>query len=270
MKTKFEKRSLLVALLALVFGAGASTALVTKLNGQTNTNLVGPKMKCAREFSVDKLFGKPTSAMYFQNVGVRAEGATPIFISSGSPSQIKLKEMFVANVKNVAQIRQFIVSKADLDLMIENVNRILVPKSRDWWNPKAETFDFGVIGDGAIKVRTMAISQFVPALWIIQKQSAEKYKDLYLSISELRRKAGYPASEKEPLSRNQALRIATDDMAKDGFSENDLGRFDLKVSLLNKTWHVDWLSKHKGVEGGQMHYVVNLYSGQIEGKRCMQ
>jgi hypothetical protein len=71
----------------------------------------------------------------------------------------------------------------------------------------------------------------------------------------------------KPISRDEALQIARMDALR---VYRDLSGYDVRTSLEDDGWHVDYELASSEFQGGGPHYVIDAFSGRLLAKRYEQ
>lgn len=69
------------------------------------------------------------------------------------------------------------------------------------------------------------------------------------------------------IDREAALDIAANDARA---VYGDLDPYEVKIALVDGTWHVDYELRDPNLQGGGPHYVISATSGEILDKRYEQ
>ena len=78
---------------------------------------------------------------------------------------------------------------------------------------------------------------------------------------------GTQSSGLPSISRDEASRIARADAEK---AYRDLSKYNVKITLEQDGWHVDYGLKDPKSQGGGPHYVIDPATGKISSKRYQQ
>jgi hypothetical protein len=116
--------------------------------------------------------------------------------------------------------------------------------------------------NGGIVVKSMiSLLVLLLAATCVQKVQAKGGAD------EQREQPGPQQTTKAPVTRNQAIAIASKDA--EGFS-GDLTLYEIHVKEAKRVWHIDFELKKKGANGGPLHYRISKATGKIVWKQYEQ